>query len=220
MSGFHNAYTDENNENANPNARAKTHFESFKTIIETHEHTIKKDLMKIFEKSTLNELKDMYAYSNLKHNKHADAYEDAYEDAANMLDTYIDHYEDRLLKNKIKNERLNMQSEFNELIKNATNEELIDAYKSTLNQDGSVKPGHDHASKFLDTLLENRGISRNSKGVVYINNREFGTPYKHLPHRKSSSHHGGSYKKRRRRSLKKSRRVKRRKTNATRKSRK
>ena len=212
MSGFHNAYTDENNENANPNARAKTHFESFKTIIETHEHTIKKDLMEIFEKSTLNELRQMYAHSNLHDNKHADAYDDA----AKMLDTYIELHKDH----EIKNERLNMQSEFNELIKNATNEELIDTYKSTLNQDGSVKPGHDHASKFLDTLLENRGISRNSKGVVYINNREFGTPYKHLPHRKSSSHHGGSYKKRRRRPLKKSRRVKRRKTNATRKSRK
>ena len=82
---------DENNENANPNARVKTHFESFKSIIETPKHTIKKDLMKIFEKSTLNELEDMYKYSNLQNNKHADAYEDA----AKMLDTYIDYHEDK-----------------------------------------------------------------------------------------------------------------------------
>jgi hypothetical protein len=190
---------DESNENANPNDIVTANFKMFKTIIEnSNEKNLKKRLIKLFENSNLEELKQMYEYSNLHHNKD----QDAYEDAAKMLDTYIDEHEE----DKIQNEHLKMQSEFNELITNADPLDLVDAYKFTLYPKGhakygDVKPGYDDASKFLDTLLENKGVSRDPKGNVYIITREFGTPYDPMRHRKthtkSSPHRGGSYKKRR-----------------------
>lgn len=260
---------DENNENANPNARVKTHFESFNSIIETPTDNIKNDLMKIFEKSTLNELEKMYKHSNLQNNKHTDAYEDA----AKMLDTYIELHKDdekmthpsikhhdeadnriniginSQLKNIVDNANSKYKSNLTkkqmnqinhhfvrdlmELIENSSQDNLdnlIHAYQFTLyphatKQGCPVKPGYDAASKILDDYLEEKGISRDECGNVYHKTREFGTPYDLLlhrktTHRKTTSHRGGSYKKRRSRPLKKSRRVKRRKTNATRKSRK
>jgi hypothetical protein len=221
-------------ENVNPNAKthakthAKTRFERFQSIIQNsnknNKNNIKQNLMVLFNKSTLQQLKQMYDFANSQNT-------DAYEDAAFMLDRVIESRKDRQLKNKLKNEDNTMQNKFNELIENATKEELMDAYKFTLypkghDKYGEVKPGYDDASKILDTLLENRDISRNKYGnEILPQSRNVGTPFNPLLHRpkthkKTSHQRGGSYKKRRRPSLKKSRRVKRRKTNSTRKSRK
>lgn len=199
MSGFYTTH-DEHNENANPNAHAKTHFESFKSIIKkSNEHNgdqIIRDLMVLFNKSTLKQLEQMYDWANENNT-------DAHEAAAKMLDTCIEKRNDRKMKCNMNNEYIRARKEFNALIKNATDDDLIAAYKFTLNADKhcSVKHEYEYASKILDTLLENRGISRDECGNVYIITREFGTPYDPMRHRKthtkSSHHRGGSYKKRR-----------------------
>jgi protein involved in ribonucleotide reduction len=109
-----------------------------------------------------------------------------------------------------------------ELIEDKSRDDLINAYQFTLytakiNPSCPVKPGYDEVSKILDDVLENKGISRDSCGVVISGDRNFGTPYKRWSMR------AGSYKKtkkRRMRPLKKSRRVKRRKTKTAKKTRK
>jgi hypothetical protein len=135
-----------------------------------------------------------------------------------QLKTLIDNTNKKHKTHKNKTEKINANfvRELIKLTDNASNTDLISAYKFTLMpKTGDTKPGYSPTSNILDNILEENNISRNSHGRLIDRQREFATPFKRISH-KNSSHHGGAYKntkKRSRPSLQKSRRVKKRKTN-------
>jgi len=139
-----------------------------------------------------------------------------------IVDEANTQYRANLTKHEMKQIIHEFVIDLMELIEDKSRKDLTNAYQFTLYPNKNfkncpVKPGYDAASKILDYALEEKGISRDSCGVVISGDRDFGTPYKRWSMR------AGSYKKtkkRRMRPLKKSRRVKRRKTKTAKKTRK
>lgn len=126
----------------------------------------------------------------------------------NMLDDILNKYNNNKHKNKANEEKI--KEELEPILKKAfghAHTAILVLLKNNAAKNKTI--AGEIADKFFEELLETKGTFLDVKGnIIYT------TPSSHY----TSS--GGSYKKRRRRSLKKSRRVKRRKTNATRKSRK
>ena len=117
MSGFHNAYADDNNENITPNiptpssniennshkspniptpssniAKMKETIDKYSNN-DYHYDTLKHSLKPILKHSSMNELREMYDFANSRHH-------DTYEDTAKILESTIERREEGLAKKR------------------------------------------------------------------------------------------------------------------------